>query len=297
MSTLTKVFVVLLVVFSIAFTMLTVSVVSQTPGWKNNFEKAQQSANIAETNLRNLIASHAAEAASLKDTIKEDRQEIGKLQTDLRDARNDLATRRSELAQAASEKSGAEAMNRGLASQLQAAQSVREEYRSQRNDLEQRNINLEQRNNDLNDRVNELSAQLAVLNEQKRQFEQQINILRNENGRLASAARMPGSGAVMESATGVALAGVTAETPIAQTPVRGKVLGISGNIVTISVGSSDGVKTGMLFVIHRDGEYVGDIQIAVVDPNQCAGRLLRSKFAPTANDQVTDAASLSSSAG
>lgn len=297
MSTLTKVFVVLLVVFGIAFSMMTISVVSRTASWKDNAEKAETTARIAETNLRNLIAAHAAQIASLKDTIRADREELGDLQQQVEAATNGIAEQKAELAQSVSEKSSAEAINRGLLSQLQAAQTVGEEFRAQRNSLETRNIDLEQRNNDLNDRVNELTARLAVLTEQQRQYEQQINILKDENEALAAAARRPGSGAVMEAPSGAALAGTTAETPMARTAVRGKVLRIDGNVVTISVGSSDGVKKGMLFVIHRDGQYVGDVKIGVVDPNESAGRLGQYEIEPKVDDQITDAASLGSSHG
>jgi hypothetical protein len=59
--------------------------------------------------------------------------------------------------------------------------------------------------------------------------------------------------------------------------------------VTISVGSADGVKTGMEFVIHRGDEYVGDMIVSAVDPNESAGRLKISAATPSTGDVVTDA--------
>lgn len=93
------------------------------------------------------------------------------------------------------------------------------------------------------------------------------------------------------------MAGVTAMTPVAPTAIRGKVLEVSGDIVTVSVGAADGVKKDMVFVIHRGGEYVGDLQISLVDPEQSAGRLVRSRFTPGPGDLVTDALRLGGSRG
>jgi cell shape-determining protein MreC len=295
LSTLTKVFVVLLAFLSIALTPMIISFTAKTQHWKENYEAALENKKIAETNLRNLIASNAAELASTRDTIRALRADLSDLQQELQDKQNAVAELRAAQIQAASEKSSVEAINRGLLAQLQVAQAAADEYRVQRDDLEKRGIELERRNIDLNDRVNELTAQVAVLVEQKRQFEQQINILRTENEKLASALRRPGAGGAMEAAPGAAMPGVSAETPVAAAAIRGKVLDIEGNRVTISVGSADGVKKGMVFVIHRDGEYVGDVKISHVAPDQSAGRVIQSRLRPSPEDLVTDAVSIASS--
>jgi hypothetical protein len=140
------------------------------------------------------------------------------------------------------------------------AQSTADEYRKQRDELEKRGIELERRNIDLNDRVNELTSRVAVLVEQGRQAEQQLNILKKENEALATATARAGSAGRLESASGIAIPGVSAETPIPRSAVQ-KVLEVAGNVVTISVRASDGVKN-MVFVIHRSRDYVGDLRSA-----------------------------------
>jgi hypothetical protein len=136
-----------------------------------------------------------------------------------------------------------------------------------------------------------------VLVEQKRQYEQQINILSEENDKLARATQRLSIGATLEEPTGAAMTDVTAVTPVAPTAIRGKVVEVSGDIVTISVGSADGVQKDMVFVIHRNGNYVGDLRVSLVDPNQSAGRLVRSNYTPRAGDEVTDANWLGASRG
>lgn len=297
MSTITKVFVILLALFSIAFTTMTVSVVARTANWKDTALKYEQHARAADTNLRNLISASAADLATARDSIRQHRDQIGQLETKLQSNNNELASMRTEFAQIRSEKSSADAMNRGLLARLNVSENAREEYHKQRNDLERHSIDLESRNIDLNDRVNELTAQVAVLMEEKRQFEQQVKILQDQNDRISQATRSPSGRVTFESASGTAMTGVNAMSPVSSTPIRGRLVEMDGNLVTISVGSADGVNNGMVFVIHRDGEYVGDIKINIVDPNRSAGRIVRSTNNPGLGDEVIDALGLASSRG
>lgn len=294
MSALTKIFIVLLVLFSIAFTSMTVSIVAQSTNWKDTALKFQEQARISETNLRHEIAASAAQLASALDEARSNIEEIGRLEAEVEKARQNAAGSQAQLAKAESEKSSAEAMNRGLLAQLQLVQATSDEYREQRTNLERSAIDVQRRNSDLNERVNELTEQVDVFIEQRRHFEQQINILRTENDRMAAGR----SGSLtFEDPAGAALPNVTALAPVATRAIRGHVTDVGGNLVTASVGSADGVKMGMIFVIHRGDEYVGDLTVTVVDPNQCAGRLTLSASAPRVGDEIADQASLSASRG
>ncbi len=297
MSALTKVFIILLVVFSIAFTVMTVSIVAQSTNWRDTAEKYEEHARIADTNLSNLIAANAAELAAANDALRSRLDKIAELEAQLQEARNDVARVRGDLARAASEKSSSEAIQRGLLAQLDACAAGRDGYRAQGEKLERRNIELERKNIDLNDRVNEYTAQVAVMLEQKRQLEQQVNIVRSESEKLTRDARRLSSGMTLEESAGAAMTKVTAVTPIAATAIRGQVLEVSGSIVTISVGAADGVLKDMVFVIHRDEQYVGDLKINLVDPNQSAGRMVSSTASPRSGDLVTDAARMGGSRG
>lgn len=296
MNTLTKVFVVLLVVFSIAFTTMTVSVVARTANWRDTAQKYQEHARIADTNLRNLIAASAADAAAADATVNEQLRKINQLEIDLQQKETDIHQMQAELARSSSDKSSSEAIQRGLLGQLSSCDTTRTQYHKQRDDLERETIDIRRRNIDLNDRVNELTSRVAVMLEQKRQFEQQINILQQENTKLAQrsgrSSRVP-----QEQATGVAVNSISALSPIANTAIRGSIVDVSGNVVTLSVGAADGVKEGMIFVVHRDEKYVGDIKISITDPDHCAGRPIGSQFAPHIGDSVIDAARLGNTPG
>jgi hypothetical protein len=297
LSTLTKVFIVLLVVFSIAFSTMTVSMVAQTTDWRDTAMKFEEHARIADTNLRNMIAASAALEATARDTARGQLEKIAELEGQLQTNSGELARIRADLAKAESERSSSETMNRALIAQLEMARSAEGEIRTQRDSIEKRNIDLERRNIDLSDRVNELTAQVSVLVEQRRQFEQQINVLRNENERLSRAGGQAPAAVGQEAPAGPAMGNVRPLTPAAPAAISGRVLAVSDNLVTISVGQVDGVRGDMVFVVHRDGDYIGDLKISKVDPNQSAGRMVRSSRAPTRGDLVTDAVAMAGPRG
>jgi len=288
LSSLTKVFIVLLVIFSIAFTTMTISIATQTANWKEVAGQYEQHARVADTNLRNLIAANAAELASAADAARDRLERIAELEVELESGRTQTEQLRGELRRSAADKSSAEAIQRSSLALLQSSEAERDAYLKQRDDLEEKSIDLQTRNIDLNDRVNELTANLTVLIEQKRQFEQQINVLRNENKRLSRAAQMPARSLAMEEASGAAMSNVTARTPVAISAIRGKIVEVSGDIVTINVGKSDGVEKAMVFVIYRGSEYIGDMKVTLVDPGRSAGRITGSRLMPMAGDAVKD---------
>jgi len=295
LSTLTKVFVILLVVFSIAFTAMTVSIVAQTTNWRTMAEKYEEHAKVADTNLRNLIAANAAELATARDAHRSLLDQIADLERNLQSGRNETSKLTSDLAKVAAEKSSGDAMNRALLAQLQSAEAARNEYKKQRDELEQQSIDLQRRNIDLNDRVNEQTAQIAVLMEQKRQYEQQLNILRSENEKLANESRRATSGLALEDPATLGLTGVSALVPISPSAIKGHIIEVSGDLVTLSVGTADGVQKNMVFVVYRDDQYVCDVRITLADPDRSAGRIVQSAVAPKVGDQATDAIRFSAS--
>lgn len=289
MSTLTKIFVVLLFIFSITFTSMVVAVVARTTNWRETAEKYREIERVCDTNLRHAHAASAARLATARDEVRAYQNTVNDLESKLQEAQSNTVELRTKMAHAEAERSNAEAINRGLLAQLNVVESARSEYRNQRDNLESRDIDLERRNVDLNDRVNELTATVSVLMEQQRQYEQQINILQTSNA---------GNRISMESAQGRAMPRVSPMTPVAALSIRGRIKMVDRDLITISVGRADGVKRGMLFVIHRGGEYIGDLRVSMVDPNEAAGRLTRgSDQRPEPNDKVTDARTMGNPRG
>lgn len=287
MSTLTKVFVVLLVLFSIAFSTMTVAMVAQTANWKDNATKYEERARIADTTLRNLIAASAAQETTARDTIQRHSDRVADLEKQLQESTAANARLRTELAKLDAEKGSTESMNRAMLAQVELSRDAEAKLREHVNKIDRENIDYQQRNVDLNGRVNELHQQVAVLTEQRRQYEQQLHLLKQDVDRLSGAPVRN-----MENPTGIAMQNIKAMDPPKAGAIRGRILAIEGNLVTISVGTADGVRKDMKFIVHRDGQFVNEVQVSAVEPGQAAGRLIRADGMPQTGDQVTDAMSL-----
>ena len=77
-------------------------------------------------------------------------------------------------------------------------------------------------------------------------------------------------------------------TPAVAAPIRGQIELLEGGIAQISVGSDDGVSKGMIFVIYRDGNYLGRMTIEEVEPNHAAGSLSHLQGDVRVGDKVAD---------
>lgn len=266
---------------------MTVAMVAQTANWRDNATKYEERARIADTTLRNLIAASAAQETTARDTIQRHADRIGELEKQMQESTAANARLRTELAKLDAEKGSTESMNRALLAQVELSRDAESKLREHVNKIDRENIDFQQRNVDLNGRVNELTQQVSVLTEQRRQYEQQLHLLKQDVERLSG-----GPVRNMENPTGLAMSNVKAADAPKAGAIRGKILAIDGNLVTISVGAADGVGKDMKFIVHRDGQFVNEVQVSAVEPGQAAGRLIRADGVPQMGDQVTDAMSL-----
>jgi len=285
LSTLTKIFIVLMVVFSIAFTMSTIGFVAKTSRWRDLANEYREETRVVETHMRNLAAAHAAEKTVWVDTKRSLDDRLANLEAELERLRTDLEAERNAIGKLQTEKSNALAHAEQLLGELKIAEAGRREESALRADIEKRNLDLEKRNADLNLRVQEQSAQILVLVQQQRQLEQQVNILREENTRLSGG---EWTGGAVTAAPAGAPAAAPSTAPTAVAPIRGEIVEVSGKLATISVGSSDGVREGMVFVIYRGSEYIGDLEVTDVEPNLSAGKLVQMRATPRPTDLVAD---------
>lgn len=287
MSTLTKIFVVLMVMFSIAFTVTTISFVANTTGWKSLAEDYQQELKVVETHMRSLSAAQAAEKTSWLDSRREKESLIANLQSGQASQLADIAELQDEVAGLKAEKGDAEGLSRRLSNQLQVAQTGWKEAGDELDEVEKRSMQLDRRNLDLNERVSEQTAQIVVLVQKQHLLEQQINILRDEAGKVARGGGR--SIATPEAIASTSMIGVRPATKASSaTPIRGRILEVQGSLATISVGSADGVREGMVFVIYRGRDYIADLEISDTEPGISAGRVMRAKTMPRTSDLVMD---------
>ncbi len=273
MNTLTKVFVVLLLIFSIAFTMMTIQFSLSVPDWKDQAEKWRSTAQQVDTHYRNLVAAKVAQGAQAADDRRVWDQQRARLTQDLNKARDELNDYKARLAKAESDLSAQAATVKKLSAELGIAQTSAEKAREHRKALEERNVYLEKANLDLTEGLNEKIATIIVLEQQGRQQEQAINLLKQENQKLSMKSGQRGLD-LEESMVLRPSDKVRAQPVPRTTAIRGHIEELSGHLASISVGSNDGVEVGMTFIIYNnDGQYLADLEITDVGPNSSAGEL------------------------
>ncbi len=296
MSTLTKVFLVLVAVFAVALATLTIAANALSQSWKKAADHWKAAGLAAQASERAVTVQAALTHEQDLDRIRRLSDEVEQLRTGRTALQAQLDARTLELAQARNQLATLMTDVTGLGDTLRlvTAQFQREQEHARK--LVARNAELERRNIDLNDRTKELTTGLAMATTQVRALQQQISAMEEERPRadagLRPALQVPGPGVVEADQPRVQpqIAAITA-------PIRGEILEVRGNIASISVGTADGVSPGMKFLVFRPSsgeqgpEYLGTLQITRTEANRSAGTLLRVSGDIRRGDRATDEAS------
>lgn len=290
MTTVAKVFLVLLVIGTIAFSTASITQTAQTRNWKQLAEGYRQDAVAA-------WAASVADSAQNRVTIEQLTSSLEAGNSQLAGARNDLAARqkdlgdlRTEIERRKVEATGNQAAITKLTASLQVEQNRANQLQEQNQQALAHALDLEKRNIDLNDRVAELTANVNVLENQSRVLQQQNYSLKETVTQL----REKMSLGPQAASTGVQPATGSAQPVSAPAPsaIRGKVVAVEGNVVGLSVGSADGVQRDMAFVVYRGDKSVGRLTIRDVDAQASAGTLEKSYSQIQVGDQVINESGL-----
>ena len=290
MSTTTKIFIVLVCLFAFLFTPMVIQFVAQTYNWKALAETYREVAVASQVHNRNLIALSAAEKQARDDELTSKQAAFDRQTAELLKLQNQLAQSEATNADLAAKNRSLATSNELLSHVVDAKTAENTVLANTNKKLQSANDELMAKNSQLNDRVKELSAQVLIREQKLRMAEEENIAIRQENERLRQIAKAPpavGPGPVGPPP------GVEPIGPAPTAPIRGQVLDVQGNSAEINVGSSDGVKKGMIFVVMREGKYLGDLRVEEVEPGNAVGTLeLTGQGEIRKGDNVTDKASL-----
>ncbi len=267
MSTLTKLFVVLLIVCSLLLTAGVVVFVNK----QENFVKLLDAQNdkIALLRKESETFRNAASAAQsqLNQAIKDHNNSLAGLQNKLNQAQSDTAAKAAELAKLESRVATLDAAVTTHAEALKISQTnlgtlqARADELAKSNDSTRtQNAELVGANTDLQKQLDSATREVEFLQEQKVQLSSALESARN----LLAQNKIQFSGKASVPAP-ADLKGVIRTTKVLD--------GIT--YATISIGSADKVQKGMEFnVIDRDSNlFLGKLRIETVDSNEAFGRL------------------------
>ncbi len=269
MSTMTKVFIVLVSVVGMLASALFVAGAAQWMNTKTTVENYQNLYRAELVQRMNTEGLMAARLAMAQDAMAAQAEEMRKIQADLArvnrelgDVRQDLASEQNLRAEA---QAGRKRMEEMLTVQNAELTSVQKENQS----LRRENVNLQTRNESLASRVLELTSEVTIATDQIRNLQEKLYASQQRNKELEQqlvAAPPTREEPVTEAQP------VLVEKAVAG-PIHGEIVEVDGRYVSINVGETSGVVEGMPFMVYRDNTYVGDLQIRNVRPKEAGGIL------------------------
>lgn len=275
MSILTKLFVVLMTVFAIAFVSVVVPWVANVETFKEENERlrddvawAQGGQAIAEASLKTAIAQQDQELdnlinekntlISLNDALK---KQLGELQLTHEDQKTDVARLKAENANLVSSNKTYSTLFNELHTELR-------DKRDETVKLSRQVIQLEEENRDLASSRATFERAMRRTQEQLVAAQEEIQSLQQQ---LTTSAATGGNNTGNVSGDGPA-------TPTPTVPLHAQITqvqqaGEGNTLVQLNIGSTSGVKPNMRFLVHRSGQYLGTVEIMEVDEQSAAGRV------------------------
>jgi len=275
LSTLTKILIVLLALFSLFLCGTVVTYIGTAKNYKEAYEKSQKD-----------VASLRQTSTSYKEQLEEKNRQMQAL-TDKLDA--EVASLKAEKTKTEQALKDAERNKAALDEKVQTLTaaalkfegtvgSMQESLTNTREELDKaraESIKLSKNLNEVTASLEEKMAQLESLNtEKKRLLEEKAGIESKISGRTGT----------YEPITTVPDSATEAIGAYGSSPLQGKLTAVEGSLATLSIGTADGVEKGMIFHITRNDAFICDIKITEVDSEVSAGTLQLVQQQPQAGD-------------
>ncbi len=282
MSFLTKVFVLLVSLLSIFLSGIVVSFVLNTNNWKMAYDKevirsraAQVQAVVAEESLSKGLARRENIIAQLNDKIIQ-------LETVNNSLVSDMETLLQEKAIATNQSFTAVTLSGTLRETIdnmyKAQQVIQKDLREAHENMlvAQKNVTELRRSN------MELTANNDQLELVRKQQVETIARLENDLDAQLQSPKVKGEDWLEKNDS-------VTQLPIYESgvPIRGQVTAVEQDLASISIGSSSGVRKNMKFLVYRNEQYLGDLQITHVEPSESAGRINLRRGLIVKGDSVT----------
>ncbi len=273
MSTLTKILIVLLSLFSIFLCGTVVTYVGTAKNYKSAYE-----------NLSTELTALKKKTTNYEQQLEEKKRQMdelaGKLDSEIAKLKAEKSQIEQELKNADRSKAALEEKVQSLAAAAlgfeETVGGMEESLKTTRQELDKaraEGIKLAKNLNEITASLEEKIAQLNSVDAEKRRLlEQQAS---GEPG--AAVSYEPITPLPDDSATRII------ETPVT-TALQGMVTAVDGSLVTLSIGDADGVVKGMIFHVIRNDSFMCDIRITEVDTEASAGTTQLIQAQPRVGD-------------
>ena len=277
MSALSKVFVVLVTIFSVGIVTLLVPYVTNRENYRETIKQLEQ----AKTSAEVTAMLRQKEIASLLDKESERVSELTAGTRQLAQKNIDLAAAKADAEAKSREAEAQRVQAEDRASTVAAAnKQLSDILKSVQDELvarQQNMIKMQTQLIELGDRNEELLAQVETLSRNVRHLKEDLA------DRSTSIAEMEGWLKKLDPVTLAYVKGESADTTpfLASTLIQGHVTRVEkvggDNFVQIDIGRAHNVKQNMKFLVHRGDDYLGSLVITFVDEQSAAGQLQLAK--------------------
>lgn len=282
MSILTKILVVLLSIFSILLCGMIVTFVGNTTNYKEQFDQQKHLNDIIQADLTTkdeLYNAQVKKGEELQRKYDADLMaaegEQNKLASDLRQAQRLAQQYQSQSDSWKGVLAGFEQSVRNLQASLSQTQQQLDEARAQ-------SIKDQKELNEITASLYEKKVLLESMEAERRRLLEQKTELENQ---IASGKTQAVAAAV--PVTPLNRTAMPAAPSPAGTNVKGLVTAVDRNMITLSVGSADGVKENMVLHVTRGDRFLCDVVVTNVDINQSAGVLELIQQTPQVGDTAS----------
>jgi hypothetical protein len=270
-NTLSKVFVVVNLVFAVAFCFMTLTLYSKRVDFKDKWQQEITLHDQTKENMNSQVDSLTKEKATLTEALNGSKRNIKELTEQNANVQGDLLQRGEELFDVKSKLSllieRGTAKDEELKRRHDQIDRMHKIVLKQQQALEVAKANLRNAQNQRIEMENELNnsrQQLVAVQKEKSRLEKDLH----HNSWIIQT--------LMDHGVPVREIVWSGEPTGPVSPIQGKVLAVRSevNLVMLSVGSDDGVKKGFRFTVYRGEDYVGKIEVEKVFSDMSSARIL-----------------------
>jgi len=282
LSTLTKILIVLLSLFSIFLCSAVVTYIGTANNYKAELDAQRDENKVLRADNADLsqrvnekMSQLALREGELKNEIALLEQAKGKLTVELRDAKRTSLDYQTRVSSLASVFASFEQTIANLQEALQLTQQQLDKVRVESID-DRKNLR------EIEASLFEKIAQLQDVETTRRRLLEKLTVMEKQTpvAEYGSSVVTPDRGVALPAGTssGAGLRGI-----------KGLVTAVSDSLVTISLGIDDGVNEGTVFYVTRGDEYICDLRITDVETDASAGvlELVQPGNPPRINDNVS----------
>jgi len=262
---LTKIFVLAAAVLSMGIASLAISYSVNADRILDDYEKARERADAAESELAASQAIGAQEKATLEEDNARLQDELASRDAELRRLEASNTELRIALRQAESERVSIASRIAQLGVTTQTQAKIIEEYKNELSRLRTAELNYRDEKIDLEKKLGDLESQVIVFEQVKRALEEQLAEIRR--------ATNPATARVSDER-------VARATEVPGPPISGRIDEVrrdpnsDDTLVKINLGTNDRITNNTRMYVHRGGDrYLGELVVIEADLNHAVARV------------------------